>query len=173
MLWLSDEAIEYAVAKCRRERGYKIGIALNSRAKHNDVELCLRACLRDSDDFRVRRGGSNMMIEFHNGSYIKVISASDNARGNRLHLLIADEDINDEVLSCVLRPCEILESIERQRRRNTDTFRAEYLSRSMQTTGLWAREFLNIDDNMEVADVSEEEFMKILNIPFIKETKGI
>ena len=24
MLWLSDEAIEYAVAKCRRERGYMI-----------------------------------------------------------------------------------------------------------------------------------------------------
>lgn len=32
MLWLSNEAIEYAVAKCRREPGYKVGIALNSRA---------------------------------------------------------------------------------------------------------------------------------------------
>lgn len=110
-----------------------------------------------------------MMIEFHNGSYIKVISASDNARGNRLHLLIADEDINDEVLDCVLRRCEILESMERQRRRYAENlrteFRAEYLSRPMEPTGLWEREFFNTNDDKDFADVSESEFMKILNIP--------
>lgn len=169
MLWLSGEAIEYAVAKCRREPGYKVGIALNSRAKHNEVEMCLRGCLRDTDELRIRRSVCNMMIEFHNGSYIKVISASDNARGNRLHLLIADEDINDEVLDCVLRRCEILESMERQRRRYAENlrteFRAEYLSRPMEPTGLWEREFFNTNDDKDFADVSESEFMKILNIP--------
>lgn len=169
MLWLSDEAIEYAVAKCRREPGYKVGIAINSRAKHNEVEMCLRGCLRDTDEFRVRRSVCNMMIEFHNGSYIKVISASDNARGNRLHLLIADEDINDEVIDCVLRRCETLESMERQRRRYAENlrteFRAEYLSRPMEPTGLWEREFFNTNDDKDFADVSESEFMKILNIP--------
>ena len=169
MLWLSDEAIEYAVAKCRREPGYKVGIALNSRAKHNEVEMCLRGCLRDTDELRIRRSVCNMMIEFHNGSYIKVISASDNARGNRLHLLIADEDINDEVLDCVLRRCEILESMERQRRRYAENlrteFRAEYLTRPMEPTGLWEREFFNTSDDKDFADVSESEFMKILNIP--------
>jgi len=169
MLWLSDEAIEYAVAKCRREPGYKVGIALNSRAKHNEVEMCLRGCLRDTDECRIRRSVCNMMIEFHNGSYIKVIPASDNARGNRLHLLIADEDINDEVLDCVFRRCETLESMERQRRRYTENlrteFRAEYLSRPMEPTGLWEREFFNTNDDKDFADVSESEFMKILNIP--------
>lgn len=39
-----------------------------------------------------------MTVEFHNGSYIRVIPASDNARGYRMHLLIADENINDDVL---------------------------------------------------------------------------
>lgn len=110
-----------------------------------------------------------MMIEFHNGSYIKVIPASDNARGNRLHLLIADEDINDEVLDCVFRRCETLESMERQRRRYTENlrteFRAEHLSRPMEPTGLWEREFFNTNDDKDFADVSESEFMKILNIP--------
>ena len=169
MLWLSDEAIEYAVAKCRREPGYKVGIALNSRAKHNEVEMCLRGCLRDTDECRIRRSVCNMMIEFHNGSYIKVIHASDNARGNRLHLLIADEDINDEVLDCVFRRCETLESMERQRRLYAENlrteFRAEYLSRPMEPTGLWEREFFNTNDDKDFADVSESEFMKILNIP--------
>lgn len=165
MLWLSDEAIEYAVAKCRREPGYKVGIALNSRAKYNEVEMCLRGCLRDADECRIRRSVCNMMIEFHNGSYIKVIPASeDNARGNRLHLLIADEDINDEVIN----RCEILESMGRQRRRYAENlrteFRAEYLSRPMEPTGLWEREFFNTNDDKDFADVSEEEFMNILNV---------
>ena len=169
MLWLSDEAIEYAVAKCRKEPGYKVGIALNSRVKHNEVEICLRGCLRDTDEFRVRRSICNMMIEFHNGSYIKVISASDNARGNRLHLLIADEDINDEVLDCVLRRCEILESMERQRRRYNDEtlrrdFRREYLSRPYNPS-VWEMELMNVGEDKDFADVSESEFMKILNIP--------
>lgn len=167
MLWLSKEAVEYAVAKCRRERGYKVGIALNTGARRTHIEYWFRDCISDVDTLRVRRNGYNMMIEFHNGSYIKVISASDNARGNRLHLLIADEDISDEVLDCVLRPCEILESIERLRRRNEDVFIAEYLSRPMRPTGQWEIEYMQIiiDDDNNFADVSESELMKILNIP--------
>lgn len=169
MLWLSNEAIEYAVAKCRREPGYKVAIALNSRAKHTQIEMCLRDCLEDTDEFRIRKSACDMTIEFHNGSYIRTIPASDNARGYRMHLLIADEDINDEVINCVLRPCEILESIERQKRRYNETlrrdFRTEYLSRPMEPTELWEREFFNSDDDKDFADVSESEFMKILNIP--------
>lgn len=116
MLWLSNEAIDYAVAKCRRESGYKVGIALNSRTKYNEVEMYLHDCLRDTDGFRVRKSSCDMTVEFHNGSYIRVIPVSDKARGHKIHLLIADENINDDVLNCVLRPCEILEWAERQKR---------------------------------------------------------
>ena len=163
MLWLSDEAIEYAVAKCRREQGYRIAIAVPNRNRVQEIDYALRSHLRDTDEFRARRGGG-LAIEFHNGSYIKVLTASDNARGHRVHLLIADEDIDDEIISCVLRPYETLEHLERQRRRNTDLFRAEYLSRPMEPTGLWEREFFNTDDDKDFADVSEEEFMNILNV---------
>ena len=117
MLWLSNEAIEYAVAKCRKESGYKVGIALNSITKYNEVEMYLRDCLRDADEFRVRKSTYDTTVEFHNGSYIRVIPASDKARGYKMHLLIADENINDDVLNCVLRPCENLEWAERQKRR--------------------------------------------------------
>ncbi len=169
MLWLSNEAIEYAVAKCRREPGYKVGIALNSRARNTQIELCLRECLRDTDEFRVRRSVCNMTVEFHNGSYIRVIPASDNARGYRMHLLIADENINDDVLNCVLRPCENLEWVERQRRRYDEEtlrrdFRREYLSRPYEPS-VWEMELMNVGEDKDFADVSESEFMKILNIP--------
>lgn len=118
MLWLSNEAIEYAVDKCRRESRYKVGIALNSRTKYNEVEMYLRDCLRDTDEFRVCKSVCDTTIKFHNGSYIRVIPASDNARGYKMHLLIADKNISDDVLNCVLRPCEILEWTERQKRQN-------------------------------------------------------
>lgn len=158
MLWLSDEAIEYAVSKCRNERGYKVGIALNSRAKYSDVELCIRRCLRDTDVFELRRSTNNMEIKFHNGSYIKVIPASDNSRGHRFHLLVPDGDISDEVLNCVLRPCEILESIERQshRRYNSDIFEKEYICN-------WVTAANNADNDKDYAEVPEDEFMEILN----------
>lgn len=158
MLWLSDEAIEYAVSKCRNERGYKVGIALNSRGKYSDVELCIRRCLRDADIFELRRSTNNMEIKFHNGSYIKVIPASDNSRGHRFHLLVPDKDISDEVLNCVLRPCETLKSIERQRHRryNSDIFEKEYICN-------WVTAADNADNDKDYADVPEDEFMEILN----------
>lgn len=117
MLWLSNEAIEYAVAKCRKESGYKVGIALNSRTKYNEVEMYLRDCLRDTDEFRIHKSVYDTTVEFHNGSYIRVIPESYKARGYKMHLLIADENINDDVLDCILRPCENLEWVERQKRR--------------------------------------------------------
>lgn len=73
MFWLSDEAIEYAVFKCQNNPGYKVGIALNSRSKYNDVELCMRKCLKDTDDYIFRKGTNDKRIEFHNSSYIRII----------------------------------------------------------------------------------------------------
>lgn len=108
MFWLSDKAIEYAVFKCQNNPGYKVGIALNSRSKYNDVELCMRKCLKDTDDYIFRKGANDKRIEFHNGSYIRIIPATDNSRGYKFHLLITDKEINDEIINCVLRPCEIL-----------------------------------------------------------------
>lgn len=86
-----------------------------------------------------------------------------------MHLLIADENINDDVLNCVLRPCENLEWVERQRRRYDEEtlrrdFRREYLSRPYDPS-VWEMELMNVGEDKDFADVSENEFMKILNIP--------
>lgn len=111
MFWLSDEAIEYAVFKCQNNPGYKVGIALNSRSKYNDVELCMRKCLKDTDDYIFRKRANDKRIEFHNGSYIRIIPATDNSRGYRFHLLIADREISNEIINYILRPCETLNDV--------------------------------------------------------------
>lgn len=169
MLWLSNEAIAYAVAKCRKEPGYKVCIASNSRARRMQIELCVRNCLQDSNDFRVSGNMRyDMWFEFCNGSSIKIIPATDNSRGYKTHLLVADKDIDDDVLNCILRPCEILENMERYRQSCVDetlirNFRKEYSSQSMKLAGVLEEENSG-NDSKEFPNVSESELNKILNI---------
>lgn len=54
--------------------------------KPNSPELAY-----EIDDRETRLTGTNPKISFKNGSYIKVVTATDNARGNRAHILILDE----------------------------------------------------------------------------------
>lgn len=162
MLWLSDEAVQYAVAKCRNTAGYRIGIAVSNASVRQNLDHLLRELLEDRDNYRIRRnGGHTIVIEFGNGSYIRTLPASEYARGYRVHLLIADENINDEVLNCVLRPLETLEHIERMRRlyNEPDPEAGFYAKLEM-----CDQEYFDDDDN-SFEDVSESEFMKILNIP--------
>jgi len=44
-------------------------------------------------------------VDFHNGSWIKVVAASDNARGIRAHVLLVDEFrmVNEDTIRTVLR----------------------------------------------------------------------
>lgn len=135
MIWLSDEAIEYAVCRCRKIPRYKVGIALNTRTKSNDVHSCLCRHLRYSDVLRFLKQSDGERVEFYNGSCIQIIPATANSCGYKIHLLIADEDICDETLNSVLRPLEILDKIDKQRRelqnpgmseKNINNFRKEY-----------------------------------------------
>ena len=61
----------------------------------------------------MRIGANNTNIRFKNGSEIRIILASDSARGNTFHLVIVDERIDSDVVDYVLRPTEKLERIKR------------------------------------------------------------
>lgn len=162
MLWLSDEAVQYAVTKCRNTAGYRIGIAVLNVSARQSLDHLLRELLKDRDDYRIRRnGGHAIVVEFDNGSYIRTLPASECARGYRVHLLIVDENINDEVLNYILRPLETLECIKRMRRLyNESELEAGFYAK----LEMCDQEYFCDDDN-SFTDVSESEFMKILNIP--------
>lgn len=168
MLWMSEEAIEYAVAKCRNEKGYKIIIALANRGMMRSVDYKVRSLIKDTDKVKFRRGGGDFLVEFENGSFIRAVYASDNARGHRAHLVVADDAINDDILNCVFKPMEILKHIERQRRRDYDMLRTEpSISMPYYTFRPYNLDLSGTDlyQDKEFEDVSEDEFMKILNIP--------
>lgn len=89
----------YCVFRCILYPGTKICIASGTRGQALNVlekimlelipespELAYEINLKESSD-----KSSNAKIVFKNGSYIKVVTSSDNARGNRAHILILDE----------------------------------------------------------------------------------
>lgn len=91
----------YAVIRCILYPKSKICVASGTRPQANEV------LSKIVDDFmknygwgseNLRReisyyaiGNNKAVIEFHNGSWIKVVTASDTARGNRANVLILDE----------------------------------------------------------------------------------
>lgn len=57
------------------------------------------------DEKQTKMNGTNAQIVFKNGSFIKVVTSSDSARGNRAHLLLLDEFrmIPKDVIDTILR----------------------------------------------------------------------
>lgn len=170
MLYLSDEAIEYAVKKCRRTDAYEVAVAVSNGRTRQNLEYILRDLLADRNDFNVSRNGGYLQVRFTNGSHIRVLPATDSARGYRFHLLIVDENINDNILNEVLRPRENLEWYDRRRREETrlqssSEFVREYFNRPIEnhTCTYTDQQTVKTDDDDEFADVPEEEFMQLLN----------
>ena len=63
-------------------------------------ELCA-----EINDKETKINGMNAQVVFHNTSTIKVVTASDSARGNRCHVLLLDEYrlISKNTIDVVLR----------------------------------------------------------------------
>ncbi len=89
----------FCVIRCILYPGTKICIASGTRGQSiNVLEKILlelrpnsRELAAEIDDKQTKINGTNAQIIFHNGSYIKVVTASDTARGNRANVLLIDE----------------------------------------------------------------------------------
>lgn len=98
-------ALKYAANICEELPKYKIGVALLDMSDSKSIIDILKENIKDTG-VKIVISKYNSIIEFSNGSSIKFISASDNARGFALNLLIVEYGIDREIINCVLRPCE-------------------------------------------------------------------
>ena len=115
MLFLSNAAIRYAVDVCQEREKHKIGIAIHGEDKRNNMRELILSMISNLDCIeRIRNTKVNFEIYFKNGSMIKFVYPSDNARGNRWHLLIADKEIPMDIIQNVLKRCELLDWYEYQ-----------------------------------------------------------
>ena len=103
----------YAVTRCILYPGTKVCIASGTRGqainvlekillelKPNSAELAA-----EISESQTKINGTNAMVVFKNGSYIKVVTASDSSRGNRANVLLLDEFrlISKDVVDTILR----------------------------------------------------------------------
>lgn len=102
----------YCVVRCILYPGTKICIAAGNRSQSvNILEYIRDELMPNSPELRaeIKDGpittASNAYVTFHNGSRIKVVTASDSSRGNRCNVLVCDEFrmINENVITTVLR----------------------------------------------------------------------
>lgn len=103
----------FCVIRCILWPGTKICIASGTRGQGIIVlekivlELKPNSPLlaAEIDDKQTRINGTNAQIIFKNGSFIKVVTAGDTARGNRCNVLLLDEFrmISKDVIDTILR----------------------------------------------------------------------
>lgn len=101
----------FCVIRCILFPGTKICIASGTRGQaQNIVEKIKTELVPNSEMLRLEIdrlviSATDTYVEFKNGSRIKVVTASDSARGNRCNILIVDEFrmVNKEVINTVLR----------------------------------------------------------------------
>lgn len=103
----------FCVIQCILYPGTKICIASGTRGQSiNILEKIILELKPNSpelageiDEKETKINGTNAQIVFKNSSYIKVVTASDSARGNRANLLLLDEFrmISKDVIDTILR----------------------------------------------------------------------
>lgn len=89
----------FAVVRCILYPGTQVVITSGTRGQSiNALEKIQMILMPSSPNLRneinsdkTKFSGQDAKVVFHNGSYIKVVTASDNARSNRANILIVDE----------------------------------------------------------------------------------
>lgn len=143
----------FCVIRCILYPGTKICIASGTRGqainvlekiilelKPNSPELAM-----EIDDKQTKINGTNAQIVFKNSSYIKVVTASDSARGNRANLLLLDEFrmIAKDVIDTILRKFLTQKRMPRYESLTKDERKAEYAKEKNKTMYLSSAYFVD------------------------------
>lgn len=143
----------FCVIRCILYPGTKICIASGTRGqainvlekiilelKPNSPELAA-----EIDDKQTKINGTNAQIVFRNSSYIKVVTASDSARGNRANLLLLDEFrmIAKDVIDTILRKFLTQKRMPRYEALTKEERKAEYAKEKNKTMYLSSAYFVD------------------------------
>ncbi len=143
----------FCVIRCILYPGTKICIASGTRGqsinvlekimlelKPNSPELAM-----EIDEKETKINGTNAQIVFKNSSYIKVVTASDSARGNRATILLLDEFrmISKDVIDTILRKFLTQKRMPRYEELTKEERKAEYAKDKNKTLYLSSAYFVD------------------------------
>ena len=102
--------IKKQIRLCLRYRHFRSLIFVSMRIKRNTVFEYLEYFCKNSWFIRRNIGlmkcnSNEVLVCFKNGSFIRVVPATENARGHRANNVVIDTDItNQEIIHCIIRP---------------------------------------------------------------------
>ena len=143
----------FCVIRCILYPGTKICIASGTRGQSINVLEKIMLELKpvspelaaEIDEKQTKINGTNAQIVFKNSSYIKVVTASDSARGNRANLLLLDEFrmIAKDVIDTILRKFLTQKRMPRYEELAKEERKAEYAKEKNKTMYLSSAYFVD------------------------------
>lgn len=143
----------FCVIRCILYPGTKICIASGTRGQSiNVLEKIILELKPNSpelaaeiDEKETKINGTNAQIVFKNSSYIKVVTASDSARGNRANLLLLDEFrmIAKDVIDTILRKFLTQKRMPRYEELSKEERKVEYAKEKNKTMYLSSAYFVD------------------------------
>lgn len=143
----------FCVIRCILYPGTKICIASGTRGQSINVLEKIMLELKPAspelateiDEKQTKINGTNAQIVFKNSSYIKVVTASDSARGNRANLLLLDEFrmIAKDVIDTILRKFLTQKRMPRYEELSKEERKVEYAKEKNKTMYLSSAYFVD------------------------------
>lgn len=155
----------FCVIRCILYPGSKICVASGNRGQAINVLEKIMLELRpispeleaEIDLKQTKINGTNAQIVFKNSSYIKVVTASDSARGNRANLLLLDEFrlISKDVIDTILRKFLTQKRMPRYEELSLDEKKAEWSKEKNKTISLTSAYFVDHWSYTKCIDTAE------------------
>lgn len=110
MTELNDLTMLTAIRRCSETENYKVGIFVKTKKMADDAyEDAIGFIKEDEDEMNaIHRCTKNLnaSIQFRNGSYIRFLSPSENARGFAFNEVLCSSDIDSDTMRRVIIPTE-------------------------------------------------------------------
>ena len=99
------EALQKQMNFCENKEKYKCGIYVENPERIKIVANVISNLLPvPNRNIELKMNRYDAGARWQNGSIIKIINASENARGQRFNGVIIDNDIDNRIVSCVIMP---------------------------------------------------------------------
>lgn len=99
------EALERQMDFCKTRIRYKCGVFVSSREKRDMVmEVISNIIPVPNRSIQLRKSLTQAEVFYGNGSAIRIVYTSENARGCRFNGLIVDNEINNNIVDTVILP---------------------------------------------------------------------
>lgn len=116
-----EEALKEQIRYCHELPRYHCGIYIKRFEDRKSIFNKLTELITDNDSIeKMFNNSCSAKVSFKNGSFISIISASENARGYKNHGAIIDSDIESEILNCIIMPTLIPRWFEEDKRESLE-----------------------------------------------------